>query len=103
MEQGYTEGYASYWFANLLTEASDGKLDVYSYDSFEDRELGTWLQKTAHHEQLPEGRVFVYVDGADWAGRVPCADPAHLEKEIYNGSIYTYESAEEVQARQRAQ
>ncbi len=105
VENGYTTGYATFWYANVLTEAADGKLDLYTYDSFEDDTMLPWLQRVEHSEKTPEGPVFVYVDGMDFADlnwNVPCAQEDHLAFTTSNGKIYVYDSAEEVEAIQRA-
>ncbi len=105
VENGYTTGYATFWYANVLTEAADGKLDLYTYDSFEDDTMLEWLQRVEHKEKTPEGPVFVYVDAMDFADlnwKVPCAKEDHLAFTTSNGNIYVYDSAEEVEAIQRA-
>lgn len=104
VENGYTQGYATYWNGNVLTDASDGILDVYVYYTWNGTELYPWLQKRSHWEEQPEGKVFVYINSNDYplTGR-PCEQEDHLAWSNGEGSIYLYDSAAEVDALQRGQ
>lgn len=57
-EQGYTQGYATFWNGNVMTEWSNGQLDMWVVEDFNTMEPDRWLQKTSH-EQKPEGEVFL--------------------------------------------
>jgi len=64
VSQGYFAGYATYWDANVLTELSDGKLDVWIWNSFPDQiddvdEMSLWLQRVRHTTTHPEGKIFL--------------------------------------------
>jgi hypothetical protein len=67
LEQGYTQGYATFWNANVLTELSDGQLEIWQWsddkqviDNLEDfNDVYPWLQAKSHLETVPEGKVFV--------------------------------------------
>ncbi|MGN0167131.1 MAG: hypothetical protein ACI4AB_03745, partial [Acetatifactor sp.] len=81
VEQDYCEGYATFWNANVLTELSDGKIEVWTWldiqDDIEDvDDIYPWLQKRSHAASHPEGKVFIllsvgeddrfcFVDGLD--------------------------------------
>lgn len=101
VDHGYTNGFATFWNANLLTEASDGVLEVYTYPSWNHSELYAWLQKKEHFEQLPEGKVFVFVEKIEGGQDVPLAREENLVQETYDGKIYAYDSAQEVVSIQR--
>jgi hypothetical protein len=64
-EKGYREGYASFWNANVMTELTDGDIDVRCWGSNSTTDLITvertmpWLQWKAHETTKPEGAVFV--------------------------------------------
>ncbi|HIS95990.1 MAG TPA: hypothetical protein IAC19_09520 [Candidatus Ventricola gallistercoris] len=104
VENGYTQGYSTFWNGSVLTDASDGVLDVYTYYTWNGTELYPWLQKRSHWSEQPEGEVFVYIHGNDYplTGR-PCEQEDHLAWSNGEGSIYIYDSAAEVDALQRAQ
>lgn len=57
-EQGYTQGYATFWNGNVLTEWSDGEIEMWVTNDFNTMEPYQWLQKTSHADP-PEGPVFL--------------------------------------------
>lgn len=57
-DEGYTQGYATFWNGNVLTEWSDGQIEVWVTNDFNTLEPYEWLQKTSH-AQPPEGPVFL--------------------------------------------
>ena len=63
-EKGYQNGYATHWNANVLTELSDGAIDVWCVEQFDDQttekpELDKWLQVKTHDTTRPTGKVFL--------------------------------------------
>lgn len=66
-ELGYTQGYASFWNGNILTELSEGEIQVWHWVSWENPEpdatfinsLYPWLQPVAHFDAPPEGKLFL--------------------------------------------
>ena len=64
-EQGYTKGYASFWEGNIMTELSNGELEIWHWNDPETpnlknmKELHKWLQYTSHLETPPDGKVFL--------------------------------------------
>ncbi len=66
VENGYTEGYASFWNSNVLTVLSNGQLEMWSVYNLNDRAVQPWLQKKDHVQALPDAeRVFVVVGPDD--------------------------------------
>ena len=66
VENGYYNGYSPFWHANILTELSDGAIDVYNWGDHLGEEAGgdvdrtsKWLQLVKHDTQRPEGKVFL--------------------------------------------
>lgn len=57
-EQGYTQGYATFWNGNVLTEWSDGQIEMWVANDFNTMQPYQWLQKTSH-AQPPEGKIFL--------------------------------------------
>lgn len=60
VENGYTEGFATFWNGNVLSEASDGRIEVWVLWDLENSQIYKWLQKTSHSSIYPEGKCFVY-------------------------------------------
>lgn len=97
LDLGYTTGFATFWNANVMAEAADGKLDVYTYNTWGDRYLYPWLQRKEHFEKPYEGKVFVLIDTVEMElQNPPLAREENLICETYNGWIYGYDSAQEV-------
>jgi len=71
-EQGYRNGYASFWCANVLTELSDGEIDVWCVDAFDkdtaqNPDVYQWLQVRAHDTKRPTGKTFVVWTADEYA------------------------------------
>ena len=60
VENGYTEGFATYWNGNVLTEASNGQIEVWILWDLKESNIYQWLQKVAHSTSYPKGKCFVY-------------------------------------------
>ena len=58
VDNGYTQGYASFWNGNVLTEWSDGQIEVWVPYDFNTMQPYEWLQKTSHANP-PEGQIFL--------------------------------------------
>jgi hypothetical protein len=100
MQAGYEAGFATFWHGNVLTEASDGGLEIWTLESLHAPQRGAWLQQTRHMDTLPEGKVFVYVGESERYEDAPVADGARLiwESPVNGSCAYGYESAQEVMA-----
>ena len=97
---GYEAGFATFWHGNVLTEASDGALEIWTLEDLHGPQRGAWLQETRHMDTLPEGKVFVYVGESERYEDAPVADSARLiwESPVNGSCAYGYESAQEVMA-----
>ena len=109
VENGYTQGYATFWNANLLTEASDGEIEMWVLaDSKHSEYQGQWaqmnmqqtLQDKSHLTQDPEGKVFLLVDEREYAEGSPLLAQEHLVGELVGWSyyVYAYDSAADMRA-----
>lgn len=69
VENGYRDGYAVFWKANVLTEWSSGQLDVrvVSGDTLDVTEPHSWLEKHSH-QTPPKGKVFLLVTASELWG-----------------------------------
>ena len=71
-QQGYRNGYATFWNANILTELSDGAIDVWCVDTFDQNtaqspDLYRWLQVKTHENALPTDRTFLVWTAQEYA------------------------------------
>lgn len=71
-EKGYRNGYATPWNANVLTELSDGAIDVWCVEKFDELtiehpKLDKWLQVKSHDTTRPTGKVFLVWTAKEYA------------------------------------
>ncbi len=66
VEEGYEFGYASYWNSNIMTEVSDGELEMANLWSIESLGDFKWSSKVSSYEPK-EGKVFLIVDREEQA------------------------------------
>ena len=63
IDKEYYNGYAAFWNGNVLTELSDGQIEVWVYEDINGFSNGDnvekWLQNKEHLEKFPEGKVFL--------------------------------------------
>lgn len=62
VENNLTQGYAGFWEAGIVTELSDGKVDVWTITDPWDWRPKQWLQDARHLEKAPEGRCFLLLN-----------------------------------------
>ena len=59
-EKGYTFGYASYWNANIMTELSDGAVEVANIADFEEMSFFRWSSPMKYYEtDYHQGKTFL--------------------------------------------
>jgi len=71
-EKDYKNGYATFWNANILTELSDGAIDVWCVEEFDENttqspDIYPWLQVRTHQKTLPSGRTFLVWAATEYA------------------------------------
>lgn len=102
VDQGYTCGYATFWNANISTELSDGKLEMWAWTDYPEdiTELNAfpqWLRKVTH-DFPPQQRVCVLlsVDEAQKFSFVQRIGEEHLVYASDSYVVYGFESAEDL-------
>ncbi|MDO5378722.1 MAG: hypothetical protein Q4G52_10355 [Clostridia bacterium] len=78
LEEDCTQGYATYWNANVLTEITDGQIEVFTVDNWTNGEIDEWLQRKDHLDRTPDGRVFAIFSAQNWEEGVPGCDEERL-------------------------
>ena len=61
VQNGYRDGYASFWDGNVMTELTDGTLNVWTLTPNSVPELRPWLQVTSHLQTPPQGKIFFVI------------------------------------------
>lgn len=103
MEKNVTEGCATFWNANVLTELSDGKIEVWSFKGEEDGGLdlcniSEWLQKKEHSVERPEGSTFLLLNVAEcmWMEFGKAEYQPYIAYQSENYVLYIFDSYEEM-------
>ena len=91
----YTQGYAPFWHANVLTELSDGAIEVWNWmdaqtngitvESIDDTHK--WLQLKSHDYTHPEGKIFLLFTQNEWE-KNPWVGKLSTECIIYQSDEY---------------
>ena len=66
VDEGYTFGYASYWNSNIMTEVSNGELEMANLWSMESLGDFKWSSKVSSYEPR-EGKIFLIMDKSELA------------------------------------
>ena len=97
---GYTEGYATFWNANVMVELSNGAFDIRVWKPGEDvtdpDNLYEWLQVADHFDTVPEGPVFLLFNKkeAEYTTPSQVLDQGTVEYEDDNCIAFGYPSYE---------
>lgn len=100
-ENNYTEGYATFWNSNALTEYTNGKVQTWTLYSVDDDSLWAWLQKKEHMDVDPQNPFLLIDTVADYDGKRPALAENGDCQEIYNDgryAVYLFDSAKAVHA-----
>ena len=111
LQNGYTQGFATFWNAATLTEATNGAITVYTMpdpywqDDYKSLTMLRFLQEKEKVERVEsgalEGGVFVLLTDEELAQGVPYADGNRLICRTEAGSIYGYDSLDSLRAAAR--
>lgn len=96
VEKEYRFGYASYWNANIMTELTDGYVEVANILDFEDMSYFLWSSPMKYYEEgYHEGKTFLLMEQEEYAecGELPVVTEG---KVVYEDEAYVvlhYDSA----------
>ena len=107
LENDYHNGYGTFWNANIITELSNGVIDMYAWEdnemlnTVEDVDsVHEWLQKVSHSTKTPEGKVFLIYNESrheiydcNWKDNLKDEDIIYRTEDFV---LYGYESHEEM-------
>lgn len=107
VSEGYYNGYASFWWTNVLTELSNGKIEVWNVvNDFNDQgfyrvtdidEMYHFLQPVSHDTTHPSGRVFIFFTAGEfennnWKKQLEGAKLLHKSDEFVAVGFDSYEA-----------
>ena len=94
VEEGYENGYATFWNGNVMTELSGGKIQMWVWSETTWDQHGTdvdamyqWLQLTSHDTERPTGKVFVLFSRKEFENN-PWKQNLQPEDVIYESEEY---------------
>ena len=100
--EGYTQGVATFWNSNVMTELSGGALEMWTIQNLNGGEarIFRWLQQTDHDTRRPEGKVFLIAGGSSDMGEPTAELVAGAEKVFHSGeyTAYCYSSWQELES-----
>lgn len=78
LDEDCVQGYATFWNANVLTEITDGEIDVYTVEDWKYGDYNEWLQRKDHEGWEPVGGIFAIYSADDYANGVPGCEEERL-------------------------
>ncbi len=97
VENGYKEGYATFWNGSAMVEMTSGKLDVWMPGDLNNVSIEGWLQPDSHLTRYPE-HPFVLVDTATDGPAEECGLIKNGHgTEVYNDgryAVYAFDSSD---------
>ncbi len=85
-EQGYKEGVSEFWQGNVITELSDGTIEMWVLNADGTDNMYKWLQAKDHCDSFPDGDYFLIVlNGLDYSSFLTRHSELSL---IYNDANY---------------
>ena len=67
-EQGYTFGYASYWNGNIITELTDGQVEIANIHEIDKMDMFTWSSPVRYYQEgYHDGKTFILLTAQEAA------------------------------------
>ena len=101
VENGYTQGIATFWNSDIITPLSNGKIEMWTEVDVDAPRTHEWLQVKSHDELPKEGKIFVIRPMSDLTDQDPTVNQYligtkdHLVYQDDNYFIYGYKNTEE--------
>lgn len=100
-------GYSTFWNSNILTELTNGKIEVWDIGNagenlsgytYINESMFQWLQLTSHDTASPEGKVFLLLtvneyETCNWKEYLKKSDLLYQSENYY---LYCYESMDDI-------
>lgn len=98
-EQGYTFGYASYWNGNIMTELTDGAVEIANIHEIDRMDLFTWSSPVKYYrEGYHSGKTFILLTSEEAVkyARVPVIAAGEVVYRQQGYVVLHYDSVEEL-------
>lgn len=98
-EQGYTFGYASYWNGNIITELTNGQVEVANIHEIDKMDMFTWSSPVRYYQEgYHDGKTFILLtaqEAAEYA-QVPVIAAGEVIYDQRGYVVLHYDSMEEL-------
>ena len=98
-EKGYTFGYASYWNGNIITELTDGAVEIANIREIDRMDMFTWSSPVVYYQEgYHNGKTFILLtaeEAAEYA-RLPVIAAGEVVYEQQDYVVLHYDSVEEL-------
>lgn len=98
-EQGYTFGYASYWNGNIMTELTDGAVEIANIHEIDRMDMFTWSSPVKYYrEGYHSGKTFILLSAEEAAeyAQVPVIAAGEVVYDRQGYVVLHYDSVEEL-------
>ena len=99
VENGYTQGYATFWSSDVITELTDGRIEMWTVNDMNELDTNKWLQETSHDTETPEGSFFIIVTSDEYTQNAGTWKLASLTDYLVYGNdnyfVFAFDSVEE--------
>lgn len=96
-EQGYTFGYATYWNGNIITELTDGQVEIANIHEIDKMDMFTWSSPVRYYQEgYHEGKTFILLtaqEAAEYA-QVPVIAAGEVVYDQQGYVVLHYDSAD---------
>ena len=96
---GYTQGCATFWNSDVITELSDGKIEMWDVEDMNQLTSHQWLQSTSHDTTMPDGKFFIIVGTDEYTSNADSWKlPSMVDHVVYgddNYFIFSFDSVAE--------
>ncbi len=98
-EQGYTFGYAGYWNGNIITELTDGQVEIANIHEMDKMDMFTWSSPVQYYQEgYHDGKTFILLTSQEAAqyGQVPVIAAGEVVYDRQGYVVLHYDSPEEL-------
>ncbi len=98
-EQGYTFGYASYWNGNIVTELTDGAVEIANIHEIDRMDMFTWSSPMRYYQEgYHDGKTFILLTAQEAAqyAQTPVIAAGEVVYEQQGYVVLHYDSMQEL-------
>ena len=99
VESGYTQGCGTFWNSDVITELSDGKIEMWTVSDMNELSTYQWLQETSHDTEKPDGKFFIIVTPDEYTQNAETWKLSTLTDYLVYGDdnyfVFAFDSVEE--------